>query len=213
MHRTRIKICGLTRAVDVEAAVAAGADACGFILAASPRQLTVERAAELAALVPPPVARIGVFVDADPAFVEEVVRMAGLTAVQFSGSETPEMCAVVSVPVIKVLAVGTDFGWKAAEPYRGHAAALLLDTYDPQRAGGTSRTFAWQRIGDPPGWAPLFVAGGLHAGNVAELLKVVRPFAVDVSSGVETSPGVKDYTEIEGFCAAVRAADERGSRS
>ena len=212
MRRTRIKICGLTRVEDVRAAVAAGADACGFILAASPRQLSVERAAELAAFVPPPVARVGVFVDADPAFVEAAVRAAGFTAVQFSGSETPEMCAAVSVPVIKVLAVGTDFGWKAAEPYRGHAAALLLDTYDPQRAGGTSRTFAWQSVGDPPGWAPLFVAGGLDARNVGELIGAVRPYAVDVSSGVETSPGVKDYTEIEGFCAAVRAADERGSR-
>lgn len=195
----------------MEAAVAAGADACGFILAASPRQLSMERAAELAALVPPPVGRVGVFVDADPEFVERAVRAAGFTAVQFSGSESPEACAAAPVPAIKTLAVGTDFGWEHAEPYRGHAAALLLDTYDPQRAGGTSRTFAWHEIGEPPGWAPCFVAGGLTPRNVADAIVALKPFAVDVSSGVETSPGVKDYTAVKGFCAAVRAADERGA--
>lgn len=208
MKRTRIKVCGLTRAHDVEAAVAAGVDACGFIFAESPRRVSIAQAALLAGLVPPPVARIGVFVDADLEFVEEAISAAALTAVQFSGHESPEACSAVSVPVIKVLSVGTDFGWMSAEPYRGHASALLLDTYDPQRAGGTSQTFAWHAIGKPPGWAPFFVAGGLHAGNAAACVAKLHPFAVDVSSGVEESPGVKSPEKITAFCAAVRAADQ-----
>lgn len=212
MRRTRIKLCGLTRVEDVKAAVAVGADACGFILAESPRRLSVDRVAELAAYVPPPVARVGVFVDAELAFVEEVVSAAGLTAVQFSGSESPKDCAAVSVPVIKALHVGTDFGWKMAEPYRGRAAVLLLDTYDPQRAGGTSQTFAWRSIGEPPGWASFFVAGGLTPRNVGDAVAALRPFGVDISSGIETAPGVKDYTGMVRVCEGVRAADERGLR-
>jgi phosphoribosylanthranilate isomerase len=212
VRRTRIKFCGLTRVEDVKAAVAVGADACGFILAESPRRLSVDRVAELAAFVPPPVARIGVFVDAELAFVEEVVRAAGLTAVQFSGAETPAQCAVISVPVIKTIHVGTDFDWKVAEPYRGRAAVLLLDTYDPQRAGGTSREFAWRSLGEPPGWASVFVAGGLGPRNVEEAVSVLRPFGLDISSGIETAPGVKDYTRMVRVCEGVRAADKRGFR-
>lgn len=212
MLRTRVKICGLTREEDVEAAVGCGADACGFILAPSPRRVSLERAAELAALVPPPVARIGVFVDAEPDLVEEAVRRCRLSAVQFSGAEPPERCAGVSVPAIKTVPVGTDFDWSAAEPYRGHAAAVLLDTYDPQRAGGTSQSFCWRSIGEVPGWAPFFVAGGLRPDNVADAIEILRPFAVDVSSGVESAPGIKDPALIEAFCEAVRGADERRRR-
>lgn len=192
----------------MHAAVEAGADACGFIFADSPRRVTIEQATELAALVPPPVGRIGVFVDADPGFVEEAVRSCGLTAVQFSGNESPEECSAVSVPVVKTLGVGTDFGLSAIEPYRGLAAAVLLDTYDSQRAGGTSRVFSWSAIGILPGRAPIFVAGGLSPENVAEAIRTMRPFGVDVSSGVESAPGIKDPDKIRAFCAAVRRADE-----
>lgn len=209
-HRTRIKICGLTRAEDVAAAVAEGADACGFIFAASPRQVDLEQAESLAALVPPPVGRIGVFVDADPVFVEDAVSRCGLTAVQLCGSESPEYCSLVSVSVIKVVPVGTDFGFGMAEPYRGHAAALLLDTFVAGKAGGTSQTFSWHSTGEAPGWASFFVAGGLDPENVGEAIAAMRPFAVDVSSGVESSPGIKDHDRIAAFCAAVRAADQRG---
>lgn len=207
MPRTRVKICGLTRDVDVVAAVRSGADACGFVLAPSPRQVSIERAAALASLVPPPVARIGVFVDAGIELIEDAVRACRFTAVQLSGSEPPELCASVSVPVIKTVAVGTDFDVALAEPYRGSAAAVLLDTYDPQRAGGTSQSFSWRSIGTLPGWAPFFVAGGLRPDNVGDAVRILRPFAVDVSSGVELAPGIKDAARIARFCAAVRAAD------
>ncbi len=207
MTRTRIKICGITRAQDAEAAVAAGADAVGLIFAESKRRVTLEQAAGIAAAVPPPVARIGVFVDPELAFVEEAICAAGLTAVQLSGDESPELCDAISIPCIKVIAVGTDFGFSQAEPFRGHATALLLDTYDSQLRGGTSQTFSWQRVGVVSGWAPVCVAGGLTPGNVGEAIAAMRPFAVDVSSGVESAPGIKDHALIEAFCAAVRAAD------
>jgi phosphoribosylanthranilate isomerase len=206
--RTRIKICGLTSPDAARAAVEAGADAIGLVFAASPRQLSIEQAATVAAAVPPPVGRIGVFVDADPDFVALAVQRCALTAVQLCGSETPETCSAMPVPVIKVLGVGTDFGWEVAEPYRGHAAALLLDTYNPTKAGGTSQTFDWQALGDPPDWAPVFVAGGLNAENVGRAIAALHPFAVDVSSGVESSPGIKNPERMAAFCAAVRAADE-----
>ncbi len=211
-RRTRIKICGLTQPEDVLAAVEAGADACGFVLADSPRRVSLPRLAELAALVPPAVARVGVFVDADPAFVEAAVLAGGLTAAQFSGGESPRECDRSPVPVIKTIAVGTDFGLERAEPFRGHAAALLLDTYHPHKAGGTSQTFGWHDVGGLPGWAPSFVAGGLRADNVGEAIACLHPYAVDVSSGVESSPGVKDHAKVIAFCDAVRDADEREYR-
>ncbi|HSK48074.1 MAG TPA: phosphoribosylanthranilate isomerase [Coriobacteriia bacterium] len=212
MRRTRIKICGLTRASDAAAAVEAGADALGVIFAPSPRQVTVEQAAEVLEGVAPPVARIGVFVDPSAEFVNEAVKRCGLTAVQLSGHEDPELCDAISVPAIKALAVGTDFGLKEAEPFRGHAAALLLDTLVAGKAGGTSQTFSWQSIGVLPAWALFFVAGGLSSANVIECVRTLRPFAVDVSSGVESSPGIKDAEKITAFAAAVRAADEEVGR-
>jgi phosphoribosylanthranilate isomerase len=207
MHRTRIKICGITRAEDAACAVAHGADALGVIFALSQRQVSVEQAARALADVPVPVARVGVFVDASLDEIETAVAACGLTAVQFSGHESPELCDAVSVPVLKAVHVGTDFGLEKVEPFRGHAAALLLDTYVAGKAGGTSQTFNWQKLGAPPGWAPLFVAGGLHPGNVAACIAALRPFAVDVSSGVEESPGIKDPEKIAAFCAAARNAD------
>ena len=206
-HRTRIKICGITRPEDAAAAVAAGADAIGVIFAPSPRRVTLDQAATVLADVPPLVARVGVFVDATPEEVEAAIEACGLTAVQFCGSETPAACGGSSRPVIKALRVGTDFGSHAWEPFRGYAAALLLDTYVTGKAGGTSQTFDWRKPGEFPGWASVFVAGGLDPSNVGACIAALRPFAVDVSSGVEVRPGIKGHDEIFAFCAAVRAAD------
>ena len=205
--RTRVKVCGVTRAQDARAAVACGADAIGVIFAESARQLTAEQAAEVLRAVPPGVARIGVFVDPALAEVENAIAACGLTAVQLSGSESPELCDSVSVPVLKAIRIGTDFDSLQTEPFRGHAAALLLDTLVPGKAGGTSQTFDWLAVGVLPGWAPSFVAGGLTPDNVAACILALHPFAVDVSSGVEVSPGVKDHDRIAAFCTAVRDAD------
>ena len=205
--RTRIKVCGITNAEDAAVAVAAGADAIGVIFAPSPRQVTLDQAAAALASVPLPVARIGVFVDASSEEIAAAVSACGLTAVQFSGHEQPEECDAVGVPVIKVISVGTDFDIHTAGPYRDHAAALLLDTFVAGKAGGTSQTFDWQAVGEVSGRVPFFVAGGLTPQNVGECIAVLRPYAVDVSSGVEFAPGKKDHRKVIGFCAAVRAAD------
>ena len=210
MQRTRIKICGITNARDAALAVAAGADAVGVIFAPSPRQVTVEEAVAALAQVAPPVARIGVFVDPTPEEVAAAVAECGLTAVQLSGHETPSLCDAVAVPVLKAIHIGMDFDSEGLEPYRGHAAALLLDTLVPGKMGGTSQAFDWHSLGVLPGWAPSFVAGGLHPDNVAACVDALHPYAVDVSSGVEASPGVKDADKIDAFCAAVRDADLKG---
>lgn len=208
MRRTRIKICGLTRPEDAARAVAAGADALGVLLAPSKRRVTLNGAAAVFAGVPPMVARIGVFCDAEPGDVDDAVARLGLSAVQFHGHETPEACAAAPVPVIKTIGIGAETGHADLDAYRGSVAAFLLDTIVGGASGGTGVTFDWYDVaGRLPAWAPVIVAGGLGAHNVAEAVRVLAPFAVDVCSGVEASPGVKDHALIDSFCAAVRAAD------
>lgn len=209
-HRTRIKICGITRVEDAVAAIEAGADALGFVFAPSPRHVTVEQAAAVARAVPPPVARIGVFVDANEDEVAEAVRACHLSAVQYCGNETPAQCSAAPAPVIKTLSVRSGFDWEFATRYKDHVAALLLDTYKPGIAGGTGESFDWTSATDRPSWVRLFAAGGLTPENVGDAVRVMRPFAVDVSSGVESAPGIKDQEKLRAFVAAVRAADEEG---
>ena len=207
MHRTRIEICGLTRPEDAAAAVAAGADALGVILAPSKRQVTLEQATAVFAEAPPLVARVGVFVDAHVDDVWEACARLGLHAVQFHGDEAPETCEASPVPVIKALRVSPGFDPLTVERYRGVVSALLLDTFVAGEQGGTGQAFGWREVaGRLPQWAPVLLAGGLGPDNVAEAIDVLTPFAVDVSSGVEQSPGVKDHRLIERFVAAVRSA-------
>lgn len=207
--RTRIKICGLTRAEDAAAAVSAGADALGVVLAPSKRRVTLDEAAEVFAAVPPLVARVGVFVDAHADEVWEAVARLGLAAVQFHGDEAPETCAAAPVPVIKALRVGPDYSPERADAYRGAVSAVLLDTFVPGEQGGTGVAFDWYDVaGRLPRWAPVLLAGGLGPANVGAAIQALHPYAVDVSSGVESAPGVKDHRSIDAFAAAVRAADE-----
>jgi phosphoribosylanthranilate isomerase len=209
LHRTRVKICGLTRPEDALAAVAAGADAVGVVLAASPRQVTLGQAERVLADVPPFVARVGVFVDAEEAFVAEAVERLGLTAVQLHGDESPARCASAPAPVIKALKVGTTFAPARIGPFRETVAAILLDTLVSGKDGGTGKIFDWQILTDAsPGGVRLVLAGGLNPGNVGTAIRMLSPYAVDVSSGVESAPGIKDHAMIEAFMAAVRVADE-----
>ena len=210
MHRTRIKICGLTRPEDAAATVAAGADALGVVLAPSRRRVTLDQAAAVFADVPPLVARVGVFVNAHADQVWEACARLSLTAVQFHGDETPEACDAAPVPVIKALRVGPGFDPAQVDDYRGTVAALLLDTLVPGgEQGGTGVAFDWHAVASRlPRWAPVLLAGGLGPDNVAEAIGVLKPYAVDVSSGVEKAPGVKDHRLIERFVAAVHNADE-----
>ncbi len=208
--RTRIKICGITSAQDAEAAVAAGADAVGVILAESKRQVSLEEAEQVLARVPPPIARIGVFVDAPAEHVFHAIARLRLAAVQFSGDETPEHCSRMPVPVVKAVHVGPDFSWDLAEAYRGCTAAVLLDTAAGTQRGGTGRPFAWTNVAPIPDGMTVFLAGGLNPVNVGTAIGEIRPFAVDVSSGVEERLRHKDPDKMHAFVAAVRAADERG---
>ncbi len=203
--RTRIKFCGLSREQDVADAVASGADALGFVLwPGSKRCVDEARLATLAAQVPAFVTRVGLFVDQEP---ELIARSAEhLDLLQFHGDETPAFCAGFGRPWIKALRMRDDLDLHAAaEAYAG-AQALLLDAYRPGVPGGTGETFDWSRI--PANLAkPVILAGGLGPDNVAQAIERVRPFAVDVSGGVEAAPGRKDCGLLAAFAAAVAQAD------
>lgn len=203
--RTRIKFCGLSHEQDVADAVAAGADALGFVLwPGSKRCVDEARLATLAARVPAFVTRVGLFVDQEP---ELIARSAEhLDLLQFHGDETPAFCAGFGRPWIKALRMRDDLDLHAAaEAYAG-AQALLLDAYRPGVPGGTGETFDWSRI--PANLAkPVILAGGLGPDNVAQAIERVRPFAVDVSGGVEAAPGRKDRGLLAAFAAAVAQAD------
>ncbi|RDB44375.1 phosphoribosylanthranilate isomerase [Halomonas sp. DQ26W] len=203
--RTRIKFCGLTREQDVDAAVAAGADALGFVLwPGSRRHVDEERLASLAARVPAFVTRVGLFVDQSVEQVASVSRH--LDLLQFHGDETADYCTGFERPWIKALRMRGDLDLHAAaEAYSG-AQALLLDAYRPGVPGGTGETFDWSRI--PSSLAkPVILAGGLTPANVSQAIVRVRPFAVDVSGGVEVARGCKDPERLLAFAAAVQGAD------
>ncbi len=204
--RTRIKICGITRVTDAEAALAAGADAIGLnFYDASPRRVSANVARAISALAPPFVDIVGVFVDPDATFLQEILREVRLDIVQFHGDESAVRCADCPLPYVKALRVRDDdaIADRVAE-YPG-ARGVLLDTYSPAVAGGTGQSFVWRDPG--PTARPIILAGGLSADTVAEAMRVMRPFAVDVSSGVESAPGIKSHDKMRRFVAAVQAQD------
>lgn len=206
--RTRIKICGLTREADVEAAVEAGADAIGFVLyEKSPRFVRIERAAELARRLPPFVMPVGLFVNADAATIARAVAFMPGLLLQFHGDETPAECRRAARPYLRAarLVPGLDL----LDFARSHADAqgLLLDAH-VEGYGGGGKVFDWSLV--PRGVPlPLVLSGGLHAENVMAGIFHVRPWAVDVSSGVEVAKGIKDAAAMRRFCDAVREADAR----
>ncbi len=204
--KTRIKICGLTREADLDAAVAAGADAIGFVFyPPSPRYVTPARAAELARRVPPFVDVVGLFVNSTAEDVAATCATVPLSLLQFHGDETPEYCRSFARPWLRAARVRP--GLDLVEFARAHADArgLLLDAF-VEGYGGGGHVFDWMLIPPAlPGY--LVLSGGLHAGNVGDAIRRVRPEAVDVSSGVEAGKGIKDHDKIAAFVAAVRAAD------
>lgn len=204
--RTRIKICGLTQAEGVAAAVNAGADAIGFVFyPPSPRLLSIEQAADLAARVPPFVTKVGLFVNEDEGAVREILAAVTLDLLQFHGEEDEAYCRSFGRPYIKAARVkpGIDL-LKFTRSYLS-ATGLLLDAY-VDGYGGAGETFDWSVI---PSQLPLPVvlSGGLHAGNVGAAIRRLHPWAVDVSSGVESDKGIKDASKIAAFVAAVNKAD------
>ena len=209
---TRVKICGITRVEDALAAAMSGADAIGLVFyEKSPRHVSVAQAAQLAAALPPFVTVVGLFVNAEAAFVREVSANVPLDLLQFHGDETPEFCAQFARPYLKVIRVkaGVDL-LQCAARYSG-AKGLLLDAHVEGIVGGTGASFDWTLI---PKRLPLpvILSGGLHAENVAAAIKQVQPYAVDVSSGVEAGKGIKDAAKIAAFINEVKQIDLQLSR-
>lgn len=206
MSRTRIKICGITREQDLQAAVAAGADAIGFVFfPQSPRHLEIERAATLARLVPPFVTRVGLFVNPDPQTLASTLAAVPLDLVQYQGDETTEFCESMGHPYVKVARMRP--GIDLVEFARSYPSArgLLLDAY-VESYGGAGQKFDWSLVPkELP--LPVVVAGGLTAANVGSAIRQLRPWGVDVSSGVEAAKGIKDADKIKAFVAAVKDAD------
>ncbi|MDA8127728.1 MAG: phosphoribosylanthranilate isomerase [Betaproteobacteria bacterium] len=202
----RVKICGITRLQDLRAACDAGADALGFVFyEKSPRHVTIEAAAALVRALPPFVQSVGLFVDAEPAFVDAVLDAVPLDLLQFHGDETPADCARFSRPFIKAVRVnrGTDLLKYAAD--FDAARGLLLDAFVAGVPGGTGERFDWGLI--PVNLPkPVILSGGLTPDNVAEAVQRVRPWAVDVSSGVEAAKGIKDAHKVAQFIAKAKAS-------
>ena len=207
MSRTRIKICGLTRPEDVDAAVDAGADAIGLVFyPPSPRYVDPQRAAALAARVPPFVQVVGLFVNAESAFVHEVLRSVPLNVLQFHGDETPQQCARFERPWLKAARVRPGFDLLEFASLHHAAGGILLDAFS-EAYGGSGHRFDWSLIPPEMNRRRLILSGGLDADNVGEAVRRVRPWAVDVSSGVEQDKGIKSAARIAAFIAGVRNAD------
>jgi phosphoribosylanthranilate isomerase len=207
-QRTRIKICGITRADDLDAAVDAGADAVGFVFyPASARCVQVDRAAELASRLPPFVTPVALFVNASSDMVSRVAQAIPQVMLQFHGDESAEQCRAAQRPYLRAARMEPGFDLLNFASQFPDAQALLLDAH-VEGYGGGGKVFDWSLIPrNVP--RPVVLSGGLHAGNVAGGILQVRPSAVDVSSGVEVSKGIKDPVAIRRFCDAVRRADEQ----
>jgi phosphoribosylanthranilate isomerase len=204
-----IKICGITRMQDAEAAVAAGAGAIGFVFwPKSPRFIDPHRARRIAAALPPFVSTVGVFVNQPHEYVSGVASLVRLSAVQLHGDETPEFAARLSTPVLK--AVSTDSADVDLWPPR---VRLLLDVHDPVARGGTGRTIDWRAAADLAARRDILLAGGITPDNVADAVARVRPFGIDVSSGVEGAPGIKDHRRLRALFEAVHDAGHITTRS
>jgi phosphoribosylanthranilate isomerase len=204
-----VKICGITRLEDAEAAVDAGAGAIGFIFwPASPRFIDPHRARKIAAMLPPFVTPVGVFVNQPLDYVNGVSTLARLGAVQLHGDEQPDFAAAVASPVIKATTLGVDDvrAWPAN-------VRLLLDVHDPVARGGTGRTIDWTEAREVAARRKILLAGGLTPDNVAEAVARVRPFGIDVSSGVESAPGIKDHRRLQALFEAVHDAGHITTRS
>ena len=207
-QRTRIKICGLTREADVDAAVEAGADAIGFVLYdKSPRHVSVSRAAQLARRLPAFVTPVGLFVNADAPTVAAAVAAIPHLLLQHHGDETPADCQRHARPYMRVARMAPGLDLLDFSARFSDAQAILLDTH-VEAYGGSGKVFDWSLV--PQGVPlPVVLSGGLHAANVVAGILQVRPWAVDVSSGVESAKGIKDAEAIRRFCDAVREADAR----
>jgi phosphoribosylanthranilate isomerase len=199
-----VKICGITNLDDALGAVEAGADALGFVFyEASPRAIAVPAAAAIIGKVPAQVVKVGVFVDAAEALVRRAINECGLTLLQFHGTEPPAYCVQFGLMSMKAFRVRDAASLAVLETYP--TAAWLLDAYAPDTPGGTGKTFNWDlAVEARRRGRPIFLAGGLTPENVAEAVRQVAPYGVDVSSGVEAAPGKKDLVKVKAFVRAAK---------
>ncbi|AUZ60479.1 Phosphoribosylanthranilate isomerase [Pseudomonas sp. XWY-1] len=206
MSNVRSKICGITRIEDALAAAEAGADAIGFVFyAKSPRAVDVRQARAIIAELPPFVTTVGLFVNASRCELNEILEVVPLDLLQFHGDETPQDCEGYHRPWIKALRVRPGDDLEAASRLYAGARGILLDTYVPGVPGGTGEAFDWSLVPARLG-KPIILAGGLSADNVGQAIAQVKPYAVDVSGGVEQAKGIKDAAKIAAFMRAVKQA-------
>ena len=204
--RTRVKICGLTTIDDIVNAVTSGADALGFnMFPASPRFVPEGQLSKLSKSVPPFISKVGLFVNADTSKVEALAAKAKFDLLQFHGDESDDYCVQFGLPFIKVIRLSPDMSLGEEIEKFPNSHGILVDAHDEVLFGGTGKTLDWSNLLEID--RPLILAGGLTPKNVATAISQVKPFAVDVSSGVEVSKGVKDPKKIRDFMVAVRNAD------
>ncbi len=206
MATTRVKICGITNLGDAQGAVAAGADALGFVFhPASPRYVAPERVADIVAALPPFITTVGLFVNTPAVKIHQIMVQTGLQMIQLHGDETAEQCRLSPpYPVIKALRVRDESSLDQLADYP--VVALLLDAWSADHYGGTGRRFDWRLVSRATLNKPIILADGLDPANVASAIQLVNPYAVDVSSGVERQPGHKDLTRVARFIEQVRMA-------
>lgn len=188
----RVKICGITNYQDASNAVKLGVDGLGFIFTPSPREITPEKAREIICAIPPFVQTVGVFVNEDPATIKKIIHFCGLDLVQLHGDEPPDLCHELMPYTIKAFRPKDEKGLSAIRLYVGRIRAILFDTYSDEKRGGTGKTFDWDlAIKGKELGVPVILSGGLTPSNIQMAISTVRPFAVDVNSGVEEHPGKK----------------------
>ena len=205
MNNVAVKICGITNFEDASLAVLLGADALGFIFARSPRQIAPQKARDIVRKIPPLVKTVGVFVDEQPAAIKEMINYCGLDLVQLHGNESPELCGQLMPHTIKAFRIKDEASLETGRRYCGKARAMLLDTYSEEMAGGTGRTFDWQiAIKIKELGIPVILAGGLGPSNIEQAIRTVKPYAVDVNSGIEERPGRKNRALMKVLLEKVR---------
>ena len=204
----KVKICGITSAPDGLAAAEAGADALGFVFfEKSPRHIALEAASTIARALPPHIVKVGLFVNAAEEEVVRAIAACGLNLLQFHGDEPPDYCTQFGLMSMKAFRVKDAASLQALPNYP--TDAWLLDTYSPEQYGGTGETFNWELAAEAQRWGrPIFLAGGLTPENVAAAVRQGRPYAVNVSSGVEAAPGKKDIAKVRAFIQAAKGAAE-----
>lgn len=204
--RTRVKICGITRAQDAVEAIQQGADAIGLVFYPhSPRYVAPEQAAEIVKKIPAFVSVVGLFVNAQPEEIQRILATVPLDILQFHGDETPSQCRQFSKPYMKAVRVKSDTNLVQCAADYADAKALLLDAFAEGVPGGTGQVFDWKLIPQNLG-LPVVLAGGLNAENITQAILAVKPYAVDVSGGVEASKGIKDAAKVAAFMQGVSNA-------